>query len=344
MLSPATLDSIDDLIRRLLAEQQVPGATVAIIQDSEPLFVRGYCFADLENQIRTEPETVFQIASLTKQFVAMLILMLSHDKLLHLDDPISKWFPEGAPKWTMISVRHLMAHLSGIDDTPMDALNDQRNYSEDEMASTIASKPLLCPPATKWMYCNSGYVLLGILIHRITGKHWGEVMREHIFGPLGMASARLYDEVAGPNRAIGYEMIDGNPEIQSWVAPSHNTLADGGLIMSANDFIAWSATLGSETLLPQKTLQQIWKPVGFRDGKIAGNPAHRFGLGWMLPTYKGLPRMAQHEGAWQGFSTYIGRLLESQLTVVVLTNLDDEFSHPGVIGREILKNLLSKIA
>lgn len=344
MLSPATLDSIDDLIRRLLAEQRVPGATIAIIQDSEPLFVRGYGFADLENQIRTEPETVYQIASLTKQFVAMLILMLSHEKLLHLDDPISKWFPEGPASWSMISVRHLMAHLSGIDDAPMDALDDQRDYSQDEMASTIASKPLLCPPGTIWMYCNSGYVLLGILIHRIAGKHWGDVMRERIFDPLGMASARIYDEIADPNRAVGYEMIGGKPEIQSWITPSHNTLADGGLLMSANDFIAWSAALGSETLLPTRVLQQLWQPVTFRDGKPAGTPSHRFGLGWMLPTHKGLPRMAQHEGAWQGFSTYIGRLLESQLTVVVLTNLDDEFSHPGVIGRDILKTLLSKIA
>ena len=160
-------------------------------------------------------------------------------------------------------------------------------------------------------------------------------MRERIFDPLNMTAARVVDEIASPSRAIGYEMIDGKPEIQSWIAPSHNTLADGGLLMSANDFIGWSGGLGTEILLPEKTLQQLWKPVAFRDGKLAGTPKHRFGLGWMIPTYQGLPRMAQHEGAWQGFSTYTGRLLDTQLTVVVLTNLDDEFSHPGVIGREI---------
>ena len=344
MLPSATLDQIDALIRRRIAEQQVPGASVAIIRDREPLFARGYGFADLGQLVPTVPETVYQIASLTKQFVAMLILMLSHDTILHLDDSISKWFPEGGDKWSMISVRHLMAHLSGLDDAPMDALDDQRDYSEDEMVAAIASAPLLCPPGTKWDYCNSGYVLLGVLIHRITGKHWVNVMRERIFDPINMTTARVVDEVASPNRAIGYEMIDGKTKIQSWISPSHNTLADGGLLMSANDFVGWSAGLGSEILLPQSVLHQLWKPVAFRDGKLAGTANHRFGLGWMLPTYDGMPKIAQHEGAWQGFSTYIGRLTDLQLTVVVLTNLDDELSKPCVIGREILKILMSQTA
>ena len=327
---------IDDLIRRRLEGQGVPGASVAIIQGSEPLFIRGYGCADLERQIPAGGDTVYQIASLTKQFVSTLVLMLSHEGILHLDHPISKWFPEGGTKWSMIMVRHLMGHLSGISDAPMGELDDQRDYSEDEMVASIAGVPLLCPPGTKWEYCNSGYVLLGALIRRATGKFWVDVMRERIFEPLGMKSARIYDEVSSPLRAIGYEMIDRKPEVQSWIAPSHNTLADGGLVMSVEDLAAWSAGLSGDALLPQNRLQELWKPVAFRDGKLAGIAAHRFGLGWMLPTYDGLPRMAQHEGAWQGFSTYIGRLLDENLTVVVLTNLDDEFSHPGVIGREIL--------
>jgi hypothetical protein len=143
--------------------------------------------------------------------------------------------------------------------------------------------------------------------------------------------------VNGATRAVGYEIIDDKMEVQSWIAPSHNTLADGGLLMSATDFIGWSAGLGSEILLPDVVLQQVWRPVVFRDGKIAGAPNHRFGLGWMLPTYDGLPRLAQHEGAWQGFSSYIGRLMDEKVTVVVQTNLDDEFSYPGVIGKEILR-------
>ena len=344
MLPSATLDQIDALIRRRIAEQQVPGASVAIIRDREPLFARGYGFADLGQLVPTVPETVYQIASLTKQFVAMLILMLSHDTILHLDDSISKWFPEGGDKWSMISVRHLMAHLSGLDDAPMDALDDQRDYSEDEMVAAIASAPLLCPPGTKWDYCNSGYVLLGVLIHRITGKHWVNVMRERIFDPINMTTARVVDEVASPNRAIGYEMIDGTLHPQEWIAPSFNTTADGGLLMSAQDFVAWATALGSDVLLPQIEIQRLWDPVRFRDGRMPGTSALRFGLGWMLPTYDGMPKIAQHEGAWQGFSTYIGRLTDLQLTVVVLTNLDDELSKPCVIGREILKILMSQTA
>ena len=341
MLSSSQLDAIDTLVRCRSAEQQVLGASVAIIQGSEPLFIRGFGFADLERHISAGPNTVYQIASLTKQFVSTLMLMLSHEGILHLDDPISKWFPEGGSKWSMITVRNLMGHLSGISDAPTGGLDDQRDYTEDEMVVAIASVPLLCPPGTKWDYCNSGYVLLGALIRRATGKFWGDVMRERIVEPLGMKTARVYDEVVSPSRAIGYEMIDGKPEVQSWIAPSHNKLADGGLLMSAEDFVAWSAGLSGDTLLPQNVIQELWNPVAFRDGKLAGKKAHRFGLGWMLPTYDGLPKMAQHEGAWQGFSTYTGRLLDENLTVVVLTNLDDEFSHPGVIGRDVLASIVN---
>lgn len=335
------LAQIDELIRRHLGEQGVPGASVAIIQDDEPLLVKGYGFGDLEKQIPVTADTTFQIASLTKQFTSMLILMLVHEKKLHLDDAITKWFPEGGDKWSMISVRHLMAHLSGISDNPMDSLDDQKEFTEDEFVRTIASAPLLWQPGTKWDYCNSGYTLLGALIRRVTGLPWYEAMRERIFDPLGMASARVIDEIPNPYRATGYEMEYGKLQPQGWIAPSHNTTADGGLLMSARDFVAWSAALGSDRLLPQKVIQQMWEPSHFRDGKIAGTTELRFGLGWMLPTEPNLPRMARHKGAWQGFSTFIGRLLDTKTTVVILTNLDDDFSHPDVIGRDVLQLMIS---
>lgn len=335
-LPPATLSQIDDLVRCHLDEQRIPAASVAIVQDQEPLLVKGYGLADLENQIPATEHTSFQIASLTKQFTSMLILTLAHEERLHLDDAIIKWFPEGGDKWSMISIRHLMAHLSGISDEPMNDLDDQIDFTEDEFVTAIGSAPLLWSPGTKWDYCNSGYALLGILIHRITGKPWYEAMRERIFEPLGMKDARVIDERPDPSRAVGYEMTDGAMHPEEWIAPNHNTTADGGLLMSAEDFVAWSTALGSDALLPPKEVQRMWEPVRFRDGRPAGTSELRFGLGWMLPNEPALPRMAQHKGAWQGFSTYIARLLDSKTTVVVLTNLDDDFSHPDVIGREIL--------
>jgi CubicO group peptidase (beta-lactamase class C family) len=334
-----SLTQIDELVYRHLEAQGVPGASVAIIQDDKPLLVKGYGFADLEQQIRVTENTTFQIASLTKQYVATLVLMLAHERKLHLDDSITQWLPEGGDKWSMISVRYLMGHLSGISDQPVDNLDDQVDVFEDELVKVIASAPLLCAPGTKWDYSNSGYVLLGALIHRVTGKLWWEAMDERIFAPLGMSGARVVDEVLSSDRAIGYEKTDGQVAPQSWIAPGFNTTADGGLLMSAQDFAAWSAALGLDILMPQKELQKLWEPIRFRDGRVAGTPEHRFGLGWMLPHEPVFPRLAQHKGAWQGFSTYIARLLDAKLTVVVLTNLDDEFSNPDLIGREILHGL-----
>ena len=327
---------IDELVVRQLDEQGIPGASVAIIHDQKPLLVKGYGFADIQRQISVTEGTAFQIASLTKQFTATLILMFAHEKKFHLDDAITNWLPEGGSKWSMISVRHLLGHLSGISDKPIDVLDDQVEITEDEFIRTIAGAPLLWPPGTKWEYCNSGYVLAGAIIHRVTGMQWWEAMHERIFAPLGMRSARVVDEVTSSDRAVGYEKEDHKVQPQKRIAPCHNTTADGGLLMSAQDFVAWSAALGSDTLLPIKEIQRHWEPVRFRDGKIAGTPELRFGLGWMLPTESNLPLLAQHRGALQGFSTYIARLLDSKLTVVILTNLDDEFSHPDVIGREIL--------
>ncbi|MEI8282270.1 MAG: serine hydrolase domain-containing protein [Armatimonadota bacterium] len=335
-----TLSQIDDLILRRMKEQRVPGASVSIIHDDKPLLLKGYGFADIERQIPVTESTTFQIASLTKQFTAMLVTMLAYEGKLHLDDSITKWFPEGIDKWSMISVRHLIAHLSGISDKPMNDLDDQRDYTEDEFVQSIASAPLLWQPGTKWDYCNSGYVLLGVIIHRVTGKPWYEAMSERIFEPLRMTSARVIDENPNPDRAIGYEITDGTIHPQGWIAPSHNTTADGGLLMSAQDFVAWSKALSSDQLLPQSEIQRMWGPVRFRDGRLAGTPALRFGLGWMLPHEPNFPRMVQHKGAWQGFSTYIARLLDTKTTVVVLTNMEDEPSNPAQIGHDILSLLV----
>ena len=339
MFSPTKLDAIDALIRRRLGEQQVPGASVAIVQHDQILFNRGYGQADIENHVTSTPDTLFQIASLTKQFTAMLILMLAEDHMFHFNDPITKWFPEGIGRWDMVTIYHLVSHTSGISDKPMDELDDQRDYTEDEMVLAISSMPLQWPPGTKWEYCNSAFVLLGILVGRATGKFWGEVMRERIFDPLGMKTARVIDEVT-PFRAIGYEMVNGVRRAQRKIAPSLNTFGDGGLLMSTTDFCGWSAGLGTDILLPQKVLRQVWEPVTFRDRSLAGTEILRFGLGWILPTYKTLPRVAQHEGAWQGFSTYTGRLLEEGHSVVVMTNQDDSISKPAVIGRELLRMIV----
>ncbi len=184
VLTSAVYSEIEDHIRRHLAEQRVPGASVAIIQDDQPLLLSGFGFADIENQIPVTENTTFPIASLTKQFTATLVTVLALEGKLHLDDAITKWLPEGGHKWSMISVRHLIAHLSGISDAPMNDLDDQTDYTEDEFVSTIASAPLLWQSGTKWDYCNSGYVLLGALIHRITSQTWYDAMSEKSSSPL----------------------------------------------------------------------------------------------------------------------------------------------------------------
>ena len=164
-------------------------------------------------------------------------------------------------------------------------------------------------------------------------------MQERIFELLGMASARIVDEVASENRAIGYEITDGKMHVQDWIAPCHNTTADGGLMMNMRDFGLWSAAHGSDILLPQPDIRSMWEPARHRDGQLAGSPDFRVGLGWMLPVVEGLPNLAQHLGAWQGFSAYVGRVIDQKLTAAVFTNLEWGPSDPVVIGHDILRML-----
>jgi CubicO group peptidase (beta-lactamase class C family) len=290
--------------------------SVAIVRGPRVLLARGYGFANVEHRVSATDSTVYQSGSLGKQFTAALVLQLADSGRLGLDDPIRRYFPEGPPRWDSVTVRHLLTHTSGIPDYTDSVVDLRRDYTEDELVHVAAGLAPRFPPGSSWSYSNTGYLLLGVLVHRVTGAFYGDLLRERIFRPLGMGTARIISEAdIVPHRAAGYRLAGDTLRNQEWVSPSLNTTADGSLYLTVNDLARWAMALDARRVLGPADLAAAWTPVRLADGGT-----YPYGFGWSLSEMRARPRIG-HTGAWQGFRTSIQRFPGAGLTVIVLTNL-----------------------
>jgi CubicO group peptidase (beta-lactamase class C family) len=294
--------------------QQIPGVSVAVIRNGEIVLAKGYGYANVEHQVPVKPETIFQSGSMGKQFTATAVMLLMEDGKLAINDNITKYFPDSPEAWKNITIRHLLTHTSGMTDYPP-GFDFRRDYTEDELYQRAKEIPLAFQPGEKWSYSNLGYVMLGILIRKVSGKFYGDFVRERVFKPLGMSTARIISEAdIVPNRAAGYRIDKGELKNQQWVSPSLNTTADGALYLNVYDMAKWDAALYGEKLLKRSSLEQMWTPVKLNNGQT-----YAYGFGWALGEIKG-HRYVQHGGAWQGFKAQIFRYLDDKLTIVVFAN------------------------
>ena len=320
----AQADKIDEYINAEMARRKTPGLALAVIKNGEIVKAKGYGLANVELNVPVTTDTIFQLGSVGKQFTSTLVMMLAEEGKIVIDDPISKYLPNSPEIWKGITVRHLLTHTSGISNNLYNQINMRQDYTEDELLAKIASIPLDFQPGEKWRYSNPGYVLLGIMVGKVTGKFYGDVMREKIFAPLGMTTARIINEEdIIPNRAAGYRLVKGELKNQQWVAPRLNTTADGSLYMTVLDMAKWDAALYGEKLLKRSSLEQMWTPVKLNSGKT-----HPYGFGWSFGEIRG-HHIIEHGGAWQGFTTFISRYVNDKLTVVALTNIAGQ--DPGKI-------------
>ena len=306
---------VDQHIETEMRIQRIPGLSLAVLTNGQLAFVKGFGLANIEHRVPVKPETIFQSGSVGKQFTAAAVLLLAEDGKLALDDKIAKYLA-GAPRgWSKVTVRHLLTHTAGFTDYP-DDFDLQRDYSEDELLKRIMAMPLAFPPGEKWAYSNLGYVTLGSLIHKVTGKFYGDFLHERIFRPLRMDTARIITEAdIVPNRAGGYVLVKGELKNQPWVAPSVNTTADGALYLTVLDMAKWDAALSPDKLLKKSSLEQMWTPVTLNNGKT-----HGYGFGWFVGNVHD-QRVVEHGGSWQGFKSHIARYPDNGLTIVVFANL-----------------------
>jgi CubicO group peptidase (beta-lactamase class C family) len=336
---PQTADKVDQYVQTEMEHQHIPGLALGVYREGRIERVQGYGRANVELDVRVKPETIFQSGSVGKQFTAMGIMMLVEEGKIGLDDSIVKYFPDGPKAWAPVKVSNLLSHTSGIGEYETDARTKPNgpfylrlDNTEDELYHKITELPMDFQPGERWRYTNTNYVLLGMMIHRVTGKFYGDFLAERIFRPLGMTSTRIIsEEDIIPNRSAGYRLVKGELKNQEWVSPTYNTTADGALYFNVVDLAKWDAALYTEKLVKKASLDRMWTVFPLHDGKPNSN---HYGFAWFIEDVNG-HRLLQHGGAWQGFTTYIARYVDDKLTVVVLTNLDSAHSNPGKIARGV---------
>ena len=197
-------------------------------------------------------------------------MLLAQDGKVSIDQPITRYLADAPPAWEKITVRHLLTHTSGIPefDDANQGLDPRREYTEDELVKLAAGLPPKFAPGARWSYSGTGYVLLGVLIHRVSGKPYGDFLRERVFSPLHMGSTRvLSDTDLLAFRASGYELEEGLLKNQDWASSSVCGTADGGLVSSVMDMAKWDAAIQSGALLPPAAWQAVFTPVTLNSGK-----------------------------------------------------------------------------
>lgn len=310
------LDPIDTYVRAEMQNEQIPGLALLIVRNGRVERAQGYGYANVELKVPVTPETLFQSGSMGKQFTAMAVMMLAEQGKLSLEDPLSRFFPEAPASWAQVKVKHLLSHTGGFTDYP-EGFDKRRDYTEEELLKIVEAIPLAFPPGTDWSYSNLGYVTLGIVIHRVSGEFYGDLLREQVFEPLGMTTTRIISEAEIiPNRAAGYRLQQGGLNNQKWVSPTLNTTADGSLYFSILDLARWDEALREGKLIRKASYEQMWTPFPLDNGQ----PNRRgYGFGWVIASVNG-HTVIEHEGAWQGFTTNISRYPDDKLTIAVLTN------------------------
>jgi D-alanyl-D-alanine carboxypeptidase len=325
----ASTDALDRYIENELKSRNVPGLSLAVARDSKLEIAKGYGLADVENNVPATERTVYQWASVTKQFTAEAIMLLAHENKLRLEDTISRYYANSPAAWSNVTIRHLLNHTSGIESytsLPNFFGTIRKDYKDDEIVQLVRDMPLEFEPGQRWNYNNTGYYLLGLVIEKVSGKSYGEFLASRIFGPLGMTTARVNHQFEIiPNRATGYDNRSNGLWRAEFVSPTQPYSA-GALVGTVLDLAKWDALLYSDKLLPTSVREEMWTPTKLNNGRPAP-----YGYGWQTGEIRG-HRFVAHGGGIHGFSTYILRLLEDKLTVIVLMNAG---SSPESIARAV---------
>ena len=317
LLAGATLvqniDSrLDQIVQSYVANKQFMG-TVLVARGSDVLFSKGYGSANLEWAIPNTPTTKFRLGSITKQFTAASILLLEERGKLKVDDPVKKYLPDAPAAWDKITIFHVLTHTAGIPN--FTSFPDYRTTeavatTPEKLVARFRDKPLDFEPGEKWNYSNSGYVLLGYLIEKISGQSYEKFLQENIFTPLGMKDSGYDSNFAViARRATGYAPSPDGPVAAGFIHMSIPFSA-GALYSTTEDLLRWEQGLFSGKVLSAASLQKMTTPF---------KSDYAFGL--LVHTDKGQKRI-EHNGGIEGFNTSMSYYPEDKLTVVVLGNLN----------------------
>ena len=324
---------IDSSLQALVGQGKFTGS-VLVAKDGQVLLSQGYGMADVELDVPNTPQTKFRLGSITKQFTAMAILLLQQQDKLNLQDAICQYITDCPRSWHPITIQQLLTHTSGIHDfsalpgfaefklhpaTPLQIIEQFRNL------------PLDFTPGKTFSYSNSGYILLGYIIEKVSGQAYADYLQQAIFQPLQMANTG-YDS----NRMIIQDRAQGyatSPIANDNVPLTHATYIDmsvpysaGGLYSTVGDLYLWDQALYSETLLPRSVRDEMFTAIAQTGSCYADCSTTGYGYGWFIGNQFNQP-WVWHSGGIDGFSSEIDRYPAAQVTIILLSNNQDIYVH-----------------
>ena len=325
-----SMDQIDTLMQRY--DGKVPGASVLVIRDGKALVRRSYGFADLENRIAATSQTNYRLASVTKQFTAASVLLLSQDRALSLSDPVRKWLPSLPAALDSVEIRHLLSHTSGIIDYEDVMAPDTKEQLHDSDVLNLLEghDSTYFKPGSSYRYSNSGYAVLAMIVERVSGKRFATFLHDRIFAPLRMNSTVAFEDGVSSvaHRAYGYVMKDS-----AWTRRDQSStsavLGDGGIYSSIDDLMKWDAALYDSRLLSDES-----RKLAFSAHTTTDQADVSYGFGWRITG-----ETLWHSGETSGFRNVIVRYPARRLTVIVLTNRNTP--EPYEMAKEIARHYLT---
>ncbi len=317
---------VDSLVAAWQRETYAPGVSVAIVRGGrDTLVLRGYGLADVENDVPATPATVYPIASITKQFTAVAVMLLVEEKRLSLDDPVGRHLPELPAEWRAVRIRQLLNHTSGVPDHPVLI---REELTPDSVVALAGKEPFHFAPGTESRYSNVGFLVLGMLIEKVTGQPYARYLESRIFRPHGLAATRYCDEERLiPHRASGY--VPRDTGVVNALPISMLPLgAAGGLCSTVGDLAAWSHALATGRVVSRASWERMTTPEG---------AAVNYGYGTIAMSWEG-HRLTGHGGALTGFVGSSAYLPDDSLSITLLSNLGS--ASPGKLVLDIVRAAL----
>ncbi|MCH8277017.1 MAG: serine hydrolase [Bacteroidetes bacterium] len=321
-------DELDKLMSTVVANAQFNGAILVAMAD-EVVYEKTFGIANIETLENIQKDSQFRLASVAKAFTAMSVMMLKEEGRLSYEDDVRKYLPELPYKG--MTIRHFLSHTSGIPDYErlMDEHWDVKNRDSPSRKLAVShdaldmladlKSPVDFEPGQKWEYSNTAYVLLSLIVERISGVEFASFLHDRIFEPLGMSHTLLYSPIPDPpveNRVYGYQVaIDGSARFPDDHHYLNGMTGDGEVYSTLRDMLTWDRVLYTDQLVGHATLEEAFTPGRLRDGT-----EHRYGFGWFIGETQDGRKKVGHGGGWVGFRTHIEREIEDRNTIIILTN------------------------
>lgn len=342
------IQKLDQLFDSLFLQQKFNG-NILIAEKGEIIYNRSYGIANETTKEKINQETIFELASCSKQFTAMGIIILKEKGKLNLNDKISKYIPE-LSMYSEISIKNLLHHTGGLPDymPMMDTIWDKSKIATNNDIIHIFSKyqpKVLFQPNTKHEYSNTGYALLATIIERVSGLTYADFLAKHIFSPLKMKNSFVYNRRLSPkeikNYALGYLFIKSQ---NKYVLPDDyektkmvywldGVVGDGTVNSNVMDLLKWDRALYTTKLVSNESIKDIFSNGQLNDGSIG-----KHGFGWRMVDTKEFGRIAKHSGGWPGYITYIERNLDHDKTIIILQN-----HYQAIVPADEIRNILYNV-